>query len=147
MANRLPADPRAASILKVKRAAEFEEAYEMSEVLRIYANKGFLVMKELHSHFTLDEINQLHGKTTCLLLKSTYLNHVNRIEKMAASLFKQMTANKEQSIRNSAKKLAHLAAAKREYNVSENPEYLVFEYVAKFLIRNEILISALPERS
>ena len=132
LANKLPRAPdeRAKAILL--RESHFIDPFSFQDILHHYSQKKFSHLKRYQSQFDPSDLDKTKNELGCFLAKESFNNYLKYLKGRLEKLEKPPQGAPYDSLSD---EIVQGFSGVRNYPYQRHPEYLVYEYVNKILIR------------
>lgn len=138
LANKAFDDPVKQDIKKSRLLAGKEEHIDLEEAVQLFLRRDAELFYKRNSALSEQDIITLNDLIQRYLIQETHKQHLNLVSEKAEQVEKAIAAKEpEANIREFIQEFVSAVSKKREYSISEHPEYLVFEYYNEFLLRKD----------
>lgn len=129
-----PDESHKEAIKNIKVAADDAKRLGLDDLFLIFMHQDPNLYYNANPALTFEQITELNSKVHKYLVESTFLQQMQRVEKVMQSHDNNILDTK------AVQKLGNFAFGKRAYDSTQEPAYLVFEYYAQILLYSKQII-------
>jgi hypothetical protein len=141
LANALPLDEKKSLEMKLAKAGQEKRELNLDDLILLYLKGSEKDILAACPGLNPDLSSQLIKGVSQYLVHATEQQQrkraLARIYEIQKLLDQRKNSETQKAIENASSELYNAMSAKREYEIAEHPEYLVFEYHADILLRKE----------